>query len=152
MLKLKEIKPMFSKVLVTEDLYGWDDRDEFGVITATKGDIKPYQTVIAVGDDVKYVKPGDVVAINLYRYAELKEDPNSVKAINGNSVVKLRLNEVTLTDKDGEPATCFIIDVRDIEYILADYEEVTYDKKNNLKIIERPKVNLILPPDKRVIV
>ena len=49
MLKLKEVKPMFSQVLVTENLYGWDDKDEYGVITATKGDInyilKDYEEV-----------------------------------------------------------------------------------------------------------
>lgn len=145
MLKLKEIKPMFSQVLVTENLYGWDDKNESGIITATKGDIKPYQTVIAVGGDVKQVKPGDVVAINFYRYAELKEDQNSLKAMHGNSVVKLRLDELELTNDEGDTVTCFMIDQRDIKYILTDYEEVTYDDKDNLVTIEQPKYSLILP-------
>lgn len=139
---------MFSQVLVTENLYGWDDKNEAGIITATKGDIKPYQTVIAVGEDVKQVKPGDVVAINYYKYAEFKEDPNSVKAINGNSVVKLHLNEVELTDAEGESVTCFLIDQRDIKYILEDFEECTYNNKDELIKIEQPKVNLILPSKK----
>ena len=147
MLKLKEIKPLFSQVLVTEELYGYDDRDSSGIIMAKKGDIKPYQTVIAVGDDVKYVKPGDVVAINFYKYAEFKEDPNSVKAIGGNTMVKLHLNEVTLTNDDNEDIACFIIDVRDIKYIILDKEEVVYNKKDEL--IEVPKPNkLILPNSK----
>lgn len=148
MLKLKEVKPMFSQVLVTENLYGWDDKDEYGVITATKGDIKPYQTVIAVGEDVKYVKPGDTVSINFYKYAEFKEDPNSVKAIGGNSVVKLHLKEVVLTNEEGEDVPCFLIDVRDINYILKDYEEVAYNDKDELTPVEKPKVNLILPNKK----
>ena len=147
MLKLKEIKPLFSQVLVTEELYGYDDRTESGIIMAKKGDIKPYQTVIAVGDDVKYVKPGDVVAINFYKYAEFKEDPNSVKAIGGNTMVKLHLNEVTLTNDDNEDIACFIIDVRDIKYIILDKKEVVYNKKDEL--IEVPKPNkLILPNSK----
>lgn len=148
MLKLKEVKPMFSQVLVTENLYGWDDKDEYGVITATKGDIKPYQTVIAVGEDVKYVKPGDTVSINFYKYAEFKEDPNSVKAMGGNSVVKLHLKEVVLTNEEGEDVPCFLIDVRDINYILKDYEEVAYNDKDELTSVEKPKVNLILPNKK----
>lgn len=148
MLKIKEIKPMFSQVLVTEDLYGWDDKDDSGIIVATKGDIKPYQTVIAVGEDVKYVKPGDVVAINFYKYAEFKEDPNSVKAMGGNSVVSLRLNEVAMVDKDGENVNCFLIDQRDIKYILTDYEEVAYNDKDELISIQQPKINLILPNKK----
>lgn len=151
MLKLKEIKPMFNQVLVTENLYGWDDKDESGIIIATKGDLKMYQTVLAVGDDVKHVKPGDVVALNLYKYAEFKEDPNSVKAISGNSVVKLRLNEVEMTNEEGENVSCFIVDERDIKYILTDYEEVTYNDKDELVKVEQPKVNLILPNNKIIV-
>lgn len=148
MLKLKEIKPLFSQVLVTENLYGYDDKDASGIIRAKKGDIKPYQTVVAVGDDVKYVKPGDVVSINFYKYAEFKEDPNSVKAIGGNSVVKLHLKEVDITDDNDEDFTCFIIDVRDINYVMTKFEEVVYNDKDELVGIKQPKVNIILPNNK----
>ena len=68
MLKQKMIKPVGCQVLVTENLYGWDDFDESGLIIHKRGDLKHYQEVIAVGDDVKWVKPGDVVAINFYKY------------------------------------------------------------------------------------
>lgn len=146
MLRLKEIKPMFNQVLVTEELYGYDDKDEAGIIVASKGDIKPYQTVVAVGDDVKKVKPGDVVAINFYKYAEFKEDPNSVKAMGGNRMVSLHLNEVELVDENDEVVRCFIIDERDVKYILVDFDEVTYNKDDEL--IEVPKLNLILPNNK----
>lgn len=146
MLRLKEIKPMFNQVLVTEELYGYDDKDEAGIIVASKGDIKPYQTVVAVGDDVKKVKPGDVVAINFYKYAEFKEDPNSVKAMGGNKMVSLHLNEVELVDENDEVVRCFIIDERDVKYILVDFDEVTYNKDDEL--IEVPKLNLILPNNK----
>lgn len=146
MLELRKIKPMFSQVLVTEELYGYDDYNAAGIITAVKGDIKPYQTVIAVGDDVKGVKPGDIVAINFYKYAQLKNDPNSVKAIEGNEIVKLYLNEVELAGDDNESHTCFLIDSRDIKYIIEDGREVVYDSKDNLKEIKRKK--LILPNDK----
>lgn len=148
MLKIKEIKPMFCQVLVTENLYGWDDKDASGIIIHKKGDIKHYQTVIAVGDDVKCIKPGDVVAINFYKYAEFKEDPNSVKAMGGNSVVELRLKEVELEGKDGEPVTCFLIDQRDVEYILKDFDEVVYGDSDELIKVKQPKVNLILPNKK----
>ena len=146
MLRLKEIKPMFNQVLVTEELYGYDDKDEAGIIVASKGDIKPYQTVVAVGDDVKKVKPGDVVAINFYKYAEFKEDPNSVKAMGGNRMVSLHLNEVELVDENDAVVRCFIIDERDVKSILVDFDEVTYNKDDEL--IEVPKLNLILPNNK----
>lgn len=137
---------MFNQVLVTEELYGYDDKDEAGIIVASKGDIKPYQTVVAVGDDVKKVKPGDVVAINFYKYAEFKEDPNSLKAMGGNRMVSLHLNEVELVDENDEVMRCFIIDERDVKYILVDFDEVTYNKDDEL--IEVPKLNLILPNNK----
>lgn len=144
MLELRKIKPVFSQVLVTEELYGYDDRNEAGIITAVKGDVKPYQRVIAVSDEVKCVKPGDIVAINFYKYAELKEDPNSIKAMGGNSVVSLRLNEVELTDDKGESQMCFIIDQRDIKYVIEDSKEITYTQKDDKPVIILPNTNLTL--------
>ena len=144
MLKVKKIKPIGCQVLVTKDLYGCDDFDESGVLIHQRGDIKQYQKVIAVGDDVKFVKPGDVVNINFYKYAVFKEDPNSVKAMADNPIVGLRLHELEVVGEDGEDVPCFLIDQRDINYIIEDYEEITYKNDNKL-IIEHPKTNLILP-------
>lgn len=148
MLKIKEIEPLFNQILVTENLYGWDDKDESGIIVATKGDIKPYQTVVAVGKDVKYVKPGDVVAINFYKYVEFKHDQNSVKAIDGNSAVKIHLNEVSVLNEEGEEEKCFFIDERDVKYIMKDYDEIVYSDDDEVVGIAKPKVNLILPNKK----
>lgn len=145
MLKLKEIKPLYSQVLITEDLYGWDDKDASGIIIHKKGDLKSYQHVVAVGEDVKYVKPGDLVKVNLYKYAVFKEDPNSVKAMADNPIVGLRLNEVELTDEKGETSSHFLIDQRDVEYIITDAEEVVYNDKDELV---SAKTNLILPNKK----
>ena len=148
MLKLKKIKPIGSQVLVTENHYGWDDVNESGIIIHFKGDIKSYQEVIAVGKDVTFTKPGDVVEINFYKYAELDRDPDSVKSITGSSrMVSLRLNEVDLEGTDGKPVTCFLIDQRDIKYILEDYDEVTYREKKEI-LVKQPEVKLILPDNK----
>lgn len=149
MLKVKKIKPMGCQVLVTENLYGWDDFDEAGLIIHKRGDLKTYQEVIAVGDDVSMVKPGDVVEINLYKYCSFENDENSIKVNGTNKIVSLHLNEVELEGTDGEPVTCFLIDQRDIKYVLEDYEEVTYEKsKHKLIQIEKPKTKLILPNNK----
>ena len=147
MIKLKSIKPVFSQVLVTKELYGWDDYDESGLILHKKGDLKDYQTVIAIGDDVRITKPGDLVDINFYKYAVFKEDPNSVKAMADNPIVGLRLNEVELTDDNNEPVSCLLIDQRDVQYILEDFKECTYAKDKEI-IVEKPKTNLILPSDR----
>ena len=149
MLKLRKIKPIGCQVLVTENLYGWDDFDESGIIQHSRGDLKPYQEVIAVGDDVKFVKPGDVVEINLYKYCSFENDENSVKVNGSNKVVSINLNEIEMEGTDGEPVTCFIIDQRDVKYILEDYNEVTYEqKKHTLIQVEQPKTKLILPDNK----
>jgi hypothetical protein len=147
MLKLKKIKPIGSQVLVTKNLYGWDDFMEGGVLIHKRGDLKDYQEVLSVGDDVRFVKPGDVVKINLYKYAVFKEDPNSVKAIADNPIVGLRLNEVEMVDVDGEPVMCFLIDQRDVDYILEDYSEETY-KAKRLVVVDKPVKKLILPNNK----
>ena len=149
MLKVKRIKPIGSQVLVTENLYGWDDFDESGLIIHKRGDIKSYQEVIAVGDDVKFVKPGDVVEINFYKYCSFENDENSIKVNGTNKVVNLHLKEVELLGEDNELHTCFMIDQRDVNFILEDFEEVTYEKeKHKLIQIEQPKTKLILPNNK----
>jgi hypothetical protein len=147
MLKLKKIKPIGSQVLVTKNLYGWDDFMEGGVLIHKRGDLKDYQEVLSVGDDVRFVKPGDVVKINLYKYAVFKEDPNSVKAMADNPIVGLRLNEVEMVDVDGEPVMCFLIDQRDVDYILEDYSEETY-KAKKLVVVDKPVKKLLLPNNK----
>lgn len=148
MLKLRKVTPIGSQVLVTKNLYGWDDFDAFGIIIHKRGELKTYQQVLAVGKDVSFVKPGDTVEINLYKYAVFKDDSNSVKAMNDNPIVELRLNEVEMVDAEGEPITCIIIDQRDIRYIMDDFDEVTYGKNDKLITVEKPKKNLILPDNR----
>lgn len=149
MLQIKKIKPIGCQVLVTENLYGWDDENAAGVIIHTKGDLKNYQQVIAVGDDVSFVKPGDTVKINFYKYANFKEDPNSIKAVDGNHVVSLTLNEVEIMDDKNEPVSCMLIDQRDIEYILEEFDEVKYAKDDTLIKIA-PATNKIILPSYRI--
>lgn len=149
MLELKMIKPIGCQVLVTENLYGWDDFDESGLIMNKRGDLKHYQQVIAVGDDVKFVKPGDTVAINFYKYCQFENDERSIKVNGSNKIVSIHLNEINMVGTDGEPVTCVLIDQRDIQYILTDFKEVTYEqKKHKLVQVEQPKTKLILPDNK----
>lgn len=151
MLSIKKIKPIGCKVLVTEEVYEWDDFNAAGVIETghSKGCLKSYQTVLAVGDDVKFVKPGDVVMINYYKYAAFKEDPNSLKAMAENPIVKLSLDEVDdLVDENGDYKAAFLIDERDVKYILEDYDEFTYEKDDSKLII--PKQPQLILPSKRI--
>lgn len=149
MLELKMIKPVGCQVLITENLYGWDDFNDGGILIHKRGDLKHYQEVIAVGDDVKFVKPGDTVAVNFYKYCQFENDENSIKVNGSNKIVSINLNEIEMVDKDGEPVTCVLIDQRDIQYILTDFREVTYEqKKHTLIQVQQPKTKLILPDNK----
>ena len=78
MLHIKEIKPLFTNILTTGNKYEEDEKQN-GLIIAKKGDLKLYQTVMAVGSMVRDVKVGDQVMINPKNYAVKKYDPNSVK-------------------------------------------------------------------------
>lgn len=146
MLQVKKVKPIGCQVLVTRERYTWDDENAAGIVDFghMKGDLKTYQTVLAVGSDVSFVKPGDVVEINLYKYAVFKEDPNSVKALADNPIVEFRTNDVELVDDAGDVVMCMLIDQRDVQYILEDFEEVKYAKDDTLIKIPRPN-QLILP-------
>lgn len=148
MLKLRKIKPIGSQVLVTENVYDWDDFNDMGLIIHKRGDLKTYQKVLAVGDDVKFVKPEDIVEINLYKYCEFVDDPNSIKVNGSNKIVNIHLNEVSLEDTKGNPIPAFLIDQRDVKYILEDFEEAAYENKNKLVQVEQPKAKLILPDNK----
>ena len=95
------------------------------------------------------VNPGDVVEINLHKYCSFENDETSIKVNGTNKIVSLHLNEIEMVGTDGEPVTCFLIDQRDIKYILEDFEEVTYEqKKHTLIKVEQPKTKLILPNNK----
>ena len=97
MLELKMIKPVGCQVLITENLYGWDDFNDGGILIHKRGDLKHYQEVIAVGDDVKFVKPGDTVAVNFYKYCQFENDENSIKVNGSNKIVSINLNEIKRT-------------------------------------------------------
>lgn len=148
MLNIRRIKPIGSQVLVTEEIYGYDDVNPAGIIVHRKGDLKYHQQVIAVGDDVRFVKPGDIVEINFYKYAETRYEKGSLKELEDTTVVKLRLNEVDLVDENNELVPCFIIDERDVRYILEDFDEVTYNNKDEEELISGHRKQLILPSNR----
>ena len=139
MLKIKSIKPLFTNVLTTGDKYEEDEKDN-GLIIANKGDLKLYQTVIAVGSMVRDIKVGDRVMINPKNYAVKKYDPNSVKEDMGmNSTIGYQMPWVTVDDAEGNPQECLLLLDRDIEFIF-EGEEV---QENESSLI-LPKKTIIM--------
>ena len=100
MLKIKKIKPMFNRILVTADKYEKDVK-QGGVVVVTAGTLKEYQKVISVGDTVRGIKEGDFVLINPARYAVKKHKEGSLKdgIVSDNPVVSYNFNFVDEASK-----------------------------------------------------
>ena len=115
MIKVKKIKPMFTALITTMDLYEVDGVTKGGLIDSTKqkGTVKEYQKVVAVGDSVRGIKVGDLVCIDATRFAVRKHKDNSIK-----------------TDIDGK--NYMLLQDRDIQFIIEEYEEVEEPKQSSL--------------------
>ena len=123
MLKIKKIKPMFTSLITTMNKYEQDKLTSGGLIDSTKqqGTLKEYQTVLAVGDSVRNIKVGDLVCINPSRFAVKKHKEGSMRdgVITDNPVVTFNFDTVEMDGKQ-----CLLLQDRDIDYIIEDYDEV----------------------------
>lgn len=134
MIKVKKIKPMFTALITTMNLYDSDTVGESGIIDPTKqkGTVKEYQTVVAVGNSVRDIKVGDLVCIDATRFAVRKNKDNSIKndIEGGNPILEYRFDTVEMDGKN-----YMLLQDRDIQFIIEEYEE-----------IEPPKSNLVQSP------
>lgn len=120
-MKLNKITPMFTGVLTTMDVRTEDLLKDGLIDTSNKtGTVKETQRVIAVGSIVRSVKEGDLVAINLDRYAIKMHKDGSLKdgVITDNPVIKYNLPTIEVGGKD-----CLLIDERDISFVINSYED-----------------------------
>lgn len=141
MLKVKSIKPMYTKLVTTAERYG-EDTTTNGLILKTAGSIKEYQKVIAVGSMVRDIKVGDIVMINPAKYMKKQFNDNSLREdFVENPVVNVNIPTVEM---DGTPY--FILDSgTDIDYIIDDYEDIPEPQHSAIiqpkpPIIETPKI------------
>ena len=125
MMKLKKIKPLFTKILTTANKY---EKDQFipgtDIIDSTKEvlGLKEYQTVISVSNEVSTVKPGDIVVINPNDYAVKKYNKDTTKSSMNdvyNPVIEYNFNIISVDDKD-----CLLLKERDIDFIVEEGEEI----------------------------
>lgn len=123
MINVKKIRPLFQAIVTTAHKWAIDELDDTGIVTdikKTAGALKEYQTVVAVGDFVKNIKPGDIVCINPDNYAVHRFKENSMKGdLMENTVDRYNFNVVEL---DGIPH--LLLTDRDIRYIIEEFEEV----------------------------
>ena len=138
--KVLEIKPMFTGVITTMDMYKPEEQMIEGTNLIdgrkTKYTVKELQKVIAVGPQVRDIKVGDLVCINPSRFAKTVHKPGSLEecTVKDNPVIEYLFDMV---DIDGK--TYLYLQDRDINYIVTKYRPVV--PKKVLKVPE-PKIVL----------
>lgn len=145
MIVLKKVKPMFTSLITTAEKYATDLKTVGGIIDTTKaGSLKEYQTVLAVGPDVRGVKVGDLICINPANYAVRKYDKSSTKEAmveHYNTVIGYNFNFIEINNE-----LCLKLRDSDIDYVVEEFEEVeepeSQSSTSNLIIPER---KLIIP-------
>lgn len=137
MLKVKDIRPVFTRLITTADRYE-ETQMTNGLIDVNKleGRYKEYQRVVRVGSSVREVKEGDIVLIDPLRYMKRKFSDGSLREdFVENPIVEINIPTVTMGDED-----YFMIDERDIAYVIADSEEVPDPLPNPIIVPKKPKI------------
>lgn len=127
-IRIKKIKPMYTKVLLTKDMY----TDESfiagtGIIDASKikQGVKEIQKVLAVGTSVREVQVGDIVSINPDRYAVRSYAKDTTKEMLKdefyNAATKYAFPVIEVDGKE-----CLYLDERDIDFVVTDYVELKH--------------------------
>ena len=107
---------MFTSIVTTGDKLE-KDLIEKNIIIARKGDMKVWQTVIAVGPAVRDLKVGDQVMINVDNYALKRYSKDSLQNdMDNNPSLGYKFNWVTIDDEKGNPQECLLLNDRDILY------------------------------------
>lgn len=123
MLHVTKIKPLFDHLLITANKF---DKDMIhnGVIVAGKGDLKLWQTVVAVGSVIRDIKVGDKVMINPNNFAVKKYNKNSVQNdLDNNPVLTYNFPFETVDDEKGNPKDYLYISDRDVKYVFEGTEK-----------------------------
>lgn len=130
---VKKIRPLYTSIVTTMNKYEEDEYNGSLIdSTKTKGTLKEYQKVVAVGDLVKNIQVGDLVCINPSRYAVKKHKEGSLKdgVVTDNPVITYNFNVVEL---NGVPH--LLLSDRDIEFIVEDYDETSIIVPEEKKLI-----------------
>lgn len=131
MLKVKKIRPMFTSLITTMDKYEQDMKvGNIIDIHRKVGSLKEYQRVLAIGSSVRDIKVGDLVWVNPTRFGVKKHQEGSLKdgVITDNPIMTYNFDVVEMDGKQ-----CLLLQDRDIDFIIEDYEEVLDDTSSIIK-------------------
>ena len=135
MVNIKDIRPVYTRLLTTAERYQ-EDQTNGVLLDANKleGRYKEYQKVVKIGSSVREVSVGDTVLIDPSRYMKRKFSDNSLRNdFVDNPIVEIDIPTVIMNGID-----YFMIEERDIAYVIQDYEELP-DPKPNPIIMPKPK-------------
>jgi threonine dehydrogenase-like Zn-dependent dehydrogenase len=114
---------MFNHLLLTADRFE-KDVVESGIIVAKKGDLKLWQTVVAIGSTVRDIKVGDQVMIIPDHFAVKKYNKNSVQNdLDNNPVLSYRFPFETMEDEKGETKDYLYISDNSVRYVFKGEEK-----------------------------
>lgn len=134
---------MFTALITTMDKYEHDVTTRGGLIDTTKqqGGLKEYQTVLAVGSSVRDIKVGDIVCVNPTRFAVRKHQAGTLKdgIVTDNPVTTYNFDVVEMDGKQ-----CLLLQDRDIDFIIEEYEEVPDPTPSPIIQPEKKKKKLIV--------
>lgn len=117
MLHITKIKPLFDHLLVTGDVFE-KDMIQGGVIMANKGDLKLWQTVLAVGSTVRNINVGDKVMIDPSAFAVKKYNKDSLQNdLDNNPTLSYKFPFETIDDENGNPKECLYISDRNVKFV-----------------------------------
>lgn len=137
MLKINKIKPLYTKLITTADKYK-NDQKVGNILDANRleGRYKEYQKVVSVGSSVREVKVGDLVLIDPSRYIKRKFSDNSLREdFVENPIISIDIPTVVMNDTD-----YFMLDERDIVYIIEDSEEIPDPVEESIIIPKKRKL------------
>lgn len=129
---------MFTSLITTMDKYKQDTYTSGGLIDTAKqqGKLKEYQTVLAIGSSVRDIKIGDLVCINPTRFAVKQHQTGTLRdgIVTDNPIVRYNFDVIEMDGKQ-----CLLLQDRDIEFIIKEYEEVPDPIPPHLITLEEKK-------------
>jgi hypothetical protein len=131
---------MFTDLIITADRFE-HDITEGGIVVANKGDLKPYQTVVAIGNAVRDIAVNDKVMVDFSAYAEHKIPTGSVKEKMDvdNPVVNYHIPWVAMCNELGDETMYIRISVNNVEYV---FEGEEVEDKPVIFQVKKPDILL----------
>lgn len=119
--KIKKVRPLFTGVVTTAQKYVGEVTTDAGIILANKmeGQLNIFQSVVAVGNTVTGLKPGDVVCVNYKRYLKAKHIPGIIED-NVQSDNLEATYEIPSIEINGQQF--LLLQNNDIEFVVEEYE------------------------------